>query len=169
LGGISHTDSRVYCISAFFRFSAARFRGDGAFEEIFGNILPSLSRWRGRAVPARPGRSLHEQAHQLAHAQRHDPEHQMAHDLVVAAHPNRLRPEIVLEPSVDALDGAAFVVTDVLGQAVTEKSLPLSLVRQFLLQPRCAPGIDVDDGNMAEAAAVGLDFRRVRQAASMRS
>ena len=94
----------------------------------------------------------------------------MAHDLVGAAHPDEAAAEVILEPSIlarakwlatDPLDGAPFVVADVLGQPVTGALSPPRLGGQFLLQARFAPGVDADDRKVAQGTAMIPDLRSV--------
>ena len=101
--------------------------------DVFGDFrhgfsVPLLAA-RCRLTPKKPYRSLHEQAHQLLDGERQNAKHQVAHDLVVAANPDELAAEVILEPSVGPLDGAPFVVADILGQPVTGALSP----------PPCSP------------------------------
>lgn len=105
---------------------------------------------RCRLTPKKPYRSLHEQAHQLLDGERQNAKHQVAHDLVVAANPDELAAEVILEPSVGPLDGAPFVVADILGQPVTGALSPPRLVGQLPLAFGPAR-IDVDDRDVALA------------------
>ena len=49
------------------------------------------------------------QAHQLINRERHNPEHQMTQHLGMAAHAHAATSEFILEATIDALDGRAFV------------------------------------------------------------
>jgi hypothetical protein len=53
----------------------------------------------------------------------------MAHHLVCAAHLHAAPAVVVLDGSVDPLGGAAFVVAEVFGEAVSDQTLALSLTK----------------------------------------
>ena len=81
---------------------------------------------------------------QAQHLQRGDAEHaehQMAHHLVCAAHLHAAPAVVVFDGRVDPLGGAAFVVAEVFGEAVSDQTLALGLLGQFLLQPGGARGL----------------------------
>ena len=61
---------------------------------------------------------LDDQPHQVIDGQREDAEHQVTEHLGVAAHPYIARTEIILEAAINALSGAALVVTHLLGKYV---------------------------------------------------
>ena len=85
----------------------------------------------------------------------------MAHHLVCAAHLHAAPAVVVLDGRVDPLGGAAFVVAEVFGEAVSDQTLAPSLLGQFLLQPGGGTRIDVDDRHMPEIAAALADRRVV--------
>ena len=70
---------------------------------------------------------LGNESHQLVDGERDDAEHEMAHDFAVTAYTHRSAAELVLDSSVDTLNGGALVVADLLGQAVAEASAPFFL------------------------------------------
>ncbi len=102
-------------------------------------------------------RLLH-QAQDLDGGQGGQREHDMAGDLVGPAQADHAAGEVVLEVGVDALGGAALLVAKLLGGAQADAFLALGLG----LERRLALGVArmrLDQGDMAQGAAVGLDLR----------
>ena len=91
----------------------------------------------------------------------------MTQHLGMAAHAHAATSEFILEATIDTLDGRAFVVTSLLRQDQPTGTPCLRLLPQRLLA-RAAAGVDVDDRNMTQGAAVGADFD-ASQALSIRS
>src|SRR3954463_13544037 len=98
-----------------------------------------------------------DQAHHLQRGDAEHAEHQVAHHLVCAAHLHAAPTVVVLDGSVDPLGGAAFIVAEVFGEAVSDQTLAPSLLGQFLLQPGGGTRIEVDDRHMPKIAAALAD------------
>ena len=85
----------------------------------------------------------------------------MAHHLVWAAHAHCPAAVVVLEIAVDALGTAALVVAQGFRRFLANQVLALVFLRQMLFQRRVAAGVDVNKGDMAQRAAVLVDFWNV--------
>ena len=101
---------------------------------------------------------LLDETHDLDGAEREEAEHDVAGDLVGAADADHAAGEVVLEVGDDALGGAALLIAVVLGGAQGDPLLAFDLGLEDLLA-RGAAGVGLDQGDMAQRAAVGLTGR----------
>jgi len=63
---------------------------------------------------------LSDEAQQVIDSERDDAEHKMTHDFGVAAHAQRSAAGLVFDPRIDALNGGALIVADLLSGSVAK-------------------------------------------------
>lgn len=86
------------------------------------NTVPRVEDWE-----------LGHEAQKLIDGKRDDAEHEMAHDFSVATHAYHSAAKFVFDPRINALDGGALVVADVLSQGVAKPLAPPFLSFELLL------------------------------------
>ena len=85
----------------------------------------------------------------------------MAHHFGVAAHAHCSATKLVFDSAIDALDGGALIVADLLSGSVAKSLAAFFLGFELLLSAGRRSRIDVDDGNVTERATVCSDLRGV--------
>ncbi len=102
----------------------------------------------------RRGVGLRHQPQELVGGERQHAEHAVAHHLRVAADSDVAPAELVLESAIDALTRRAFVVPNLFGKLQAETLQAPGFGLQFFGQRSVTAGVDIDQRDVAECAAV---------------
>ena len=97
-------------------------------------------------------------AHHLIGQQGDHAEHQMTEYFPTAAHPDMLRPELVLEAAEEALHRRAFPHARRFGRHMTRGAVGPPPAVKLRLELPVPPRVRLDQGNMAEAERAFADF-----------